>query len=327
MNKNGLKYILPLLCIIVAMLCACNPKIKRGENTDGITPVYCDESFKNIMEQEINVFEYTYPNASILPYYVDENTAIDSMMALGTRLIITAHELSPEQQELLRVKKGFCRTQQIAVDAIALITNNDNPIDIMMVGEIKDILTGKITEWDQIQPTKGMGDIKVVFDHQGSSTVKYMRDSLTNGKDFPSNVFAQGSSEAVIEAVKNNKNAIGIIGVSWISSDMTVKDMSIEQRVEDLNKESVVSTEFSSVVKVMKVRRDDKLEAYKPYQAYIYDGSYPLHRKVFATCTAPLNTLPQSFYCFITGVIGQKIMLQTGILPARVKPRVVEVTK
>ncbi len=318
---------LALLGITLFSLCSCNTRINRGEITDGVTSVYCDESFKNILEQEINVFEFTYQNASLIPYYVDESTAIDSLLAYKTKIIITAHKLKPEFEELLKVKKGYCRTQQIAVDAIALIINNDNPIDILSVGELKMILTGQIKEWQQIEPVKGLGDIKVVFDHKGSSTVKYMRDSLTCGKDFPDNVFAQGSSEAVIDAVMHNKNAIGIIGVSWISSDMTVKGMSREERMQNLNTENVTTTEFTSDVKVMKVRRDDSYQAFKPYQAYIYDGSYPLYRSIYAISTAPVGTLPQSFYCFITGVIGQKIMLQTGVMPSIMHPRIVEVSQ
>lgn len=294
----------------------------RNTSTSGLATVVCDESFKNILDQEIEVFEFTYRNASIIPYYTSETAAIDSMLQLKTKLIITAHELTKNQKEYLRERKGFCRTQRIAVDAIALIVNKNNPCEILSLSEIKEILQGKITDWNEISPNK-TGAISVVFDDQGSSTVKYMRDSLLQGDTIAGRVFAQNSSNAVFEAVEKNKGAIGVIGVSWISADMKAKEMTTEERITNLNEENVTTTTFSDKIKVLKVRRDDQLEAYQPYQAYIYDARYPLFRSIYATCTSPDGDLSQGFYSFITGFIGQKIIQQTGILPSVIQPRMV----
>ena len=71
------------------------------------------------------------------------------------------------------------------------------------------------------------------------------------------------------------KGAIGIIGVSWISADMRTRDMSRDERIKSLQEQDTTVADFDPAVKVLKVRRDDQLRAYKPYQAYIYDGTYP----------------------------------------------------
>ena len=146
----------------------------------------------------------------------------------------------------------------IAVDAIALIVNNDNPIEILSISEIRDILTGKITKWSDIEPTK-LGDIQVVFDDEGSSTVKYMRDSIMKGEPFGQNVFAQQSSREVFDQVQMRKGAIGIIGVSWISADMRTRDMSRDERIKSLQEQDTTVADFDPAVKVLKVRRDDQL--------------------------------------------------------------------
>ena len=294
----------------------------RNTSTSGLATIVCDESFKNILDQEIEVFEFTYRNAHIIPYYTSEVAAIDSLLQLKTKLIVTAHELNTQQKEYLRERRGFCRTQRIAVDAIALIVNNNNPCDILSLGEIKEILQGKITDWNEISPNKS-GKIAVVFDDQGSSTVQYMRDSLLQGDTIAGNVYAQNSSNAVFEAVEKNKGAIGVIGVSWVSADMKTKEMTTEERVADLNEENVTTTSFNSKIKVLKVRRDDQLEAYQPYQAYIYDARYPLFRNIYAISTSPDGDLSQGFFTFMTGFIGQKIIQQTGILPSVIQPRMV----
>jgi phosphate transport system substrate-binding protein len=71
------------------------------------------------------------------------------------------------------------------------------------------------------------------------------------------------------------------------------------------------------------VRRDDDIKAYLPYQAYIYDGSYPLFRSMYMTTTAVNGTVAHGFYSFVTSFRGQKIIQMTGILPATVQPRMV----
>ena len=78
-----------------------------------------------------------------------------------------------------------------------------------------------------------------------------------------------------------------------------------------------------SSVKVLKVRRDDQVEAYKPYQQYIYDGSYPLFRQIYMVTVGANGGLNHGFYSFVTGRIGQKIILRTGIMPAVFSPQVV----
>lgn len=295
--------------------------------TSGMASIVCDQSFQNILNQEIEVFEFTYTKASIIPFYQDEQSAIDSLLQMKTRLIVTAHELTQNQKDYLKSKNRPARTQRLAVDAIALIVNKDNDIDELSMQDLRDIFSGKVAKWGEITPTKLKRDsIAVVFDASGSSIQRYMSDSLLNGKPFLKNVYAQGSTEAVFDLVQNRKNAIGIVGVSWITADMKGKSEPVEQRVERLNQNDTTAIDFeSSRFKVLKVRRDDELIGYKPYQVYIYDARYPLYRSIYVTCTGPVGGLAQGFYCFLTGFIGQKIIQNTGVLPAAIQPRVVSI--
>ena len=314
-----------LVCLYVIMLVAvvgCDTRKPTNTSTKGLATVVCDETFQNIMNQEIGVFEYTYPEANIIPFYTDEKSAIDSLLKMKTKLIVTAHKLTEKQELYLKERKGFCRTQRVAVDAIALIVNPKNPCSILSMKELTEIMSGEVQRWDQLEPSK-LDTIDIIFDNEGSSTVQYVRDSILKGKQFPKNVYAQQSNKDVFEVVKKNKNALGVIGVSWISADMKTKDMSLEERVANLNEENVTTTVFADSVKVMKVRRDDNIEAFQPYQAYIFDGSYPLYRNIYMINTAAGGSLSHGFYSFVTGFIGQKIIQQTGILPSVVRPRMV----
>ena len=284
----------------------------------------CDASFENVMQQEIEVFEYVYPNASVLPYYTDEKACVDSLLFGTARLAVVSHELTREQVEFLRDKKHFAKTKKIAVDAVAVIVNPENPVENLSMKDLGEILTGHITEWNDIYPSK-LDKIQVVFDHNGSSVVKYMADSLLNGAGYASNVFSANSMKGVFDAVKSRKNAIGLVGVSWISSDLKKADLSAEERIKTMEVDDTTATTFTDEVKVLGINRNNSTIAYKPYQAYIFDGSYPLYRSIYMINTGATGSLANGFFAFVTSFRGQKLMMSTGVLPATVHHRMVSV--
>ncbi len=319
-----------ILCILAAAIllgtAACTPT-KKGEYAKGSTTICVDDGFKKMIDEEIEVFEYQYPESFILPLFMSENAAIDSLKADKTQLIIVTRELTkPEIENLKSEHKRVVRQNCIAVDAVALIVNKDNPLGLLTMNEIRDILTGKISTWSQLA-VPDTSRIKIVFDNAGSSTVNYMREKfLAPGQNISSNpnAYAQKNNQQVFEVVKRNKNALGIISVSWLGDNLQATKMPKEQRLEQLkNENDTLKIEFTDVIKVLKVRTMDSPEGYKPYQVYINSGEYPLFRKVYAISTGSSHDIVHSFYSFITGFIGQKIISQTGIMPYHVSPRVV----
>ena len=309
---------------------ACGGGDKKGPtstSTSGIATIACDETFENIMSQEIDVFEYQYPKANIMPYYMSEKECLDSLLDFNTRLAVISRPLTQKEVDYLKSNKKACRQSKIAVDAVALIVNPQNPLAEISESGIREILSGKIQRWQDFEPMpKGFDTIRVVFDHQGSSTVAYMRDSLLNGGQFGSNVYAQNTPDGVFEAVANNRNAIGFIGVSWISADMRNRAQTREELVAAIERNDTDSLTFDPKVKVLPVLNPEDMRAYKPYQQYIYDGRYPFHRSIWMISTGAGGTLSQGFYTFVTSFNGQKIIQMTGILPGTLHPRMVNVT-
>lgn len=316
-----------------AFFASCTP-IKRGEYTEGSATIYCDEGFRNVLDEEIEVFEYTYPNSSIIPFYVSESAAIDTLLANGTQAVIATRELTKEEREYMKSKyKRIVRQECIAVDAVALITNKDNPVTSLSMTDVEGIMRGSISKWSQLAGNDTTA-IKLVFDNAGSSTVSYMREKfLPEGamiSDNP-NAFAQESNAQVFDVVKKDRNAIGIISVNWLGDDLSVaKKVPVEQRMENYKVENdTVANNLTTEVNILKISNptadnDYSSQGYKPYQAYINSGEYPLFRKVYMISTASKSSVLHSFYVFTTGFVGQKIISKTGILPYHMNPRVVQ---
>ncbi len=318
-----------MLAAMLAVLTSCGNKMPKSTSTRGIARIMCDESFQSVLEQEIAVFEYQYPEASIMPEYINEHDALDSLFRNKVDLIIISHDLTPEQKKSLKKLGRGYRTKMIAVDAIAVIVNKQNDIDDLSMEDLRDIFTGKVKRWGEVYPTKLKNDtIKVMFDGSGTGVVHYMKEKFLNGGKFGPNVYARGTSSDVFEAVEKYKNVIGFIGVSWITSDLKSAEIPIADKYEELKtKNEVTLIDFTDRIKVMPVRNDDQLHAVKPYQAYISSGEYPLVRTIWAIDASYNGMLDHGFFTFLTGAIGQKIILQTGILPAAEPVRTVEVVQ
>lgn len=303
---------------------ASGPKIERMK-------LACDASFENIMDQEIDVFEYSYSTqkrqAFVVPYYLPQQQCFDSLLTedSGVRTIVAARRLTPEEKLRLKNRKKNPREQRIAVDAVALIVNKDNPQDVISMQELRDILSGKTMSWKDMWPTK-LDSIRLVFDQNGSSLIQFMRDSINGGQPIKAKAYAENSSREVFDAVCRRPNALGVIGVSWITTDMNGAVISREEMRERSTANDTTSLAFSDKIKVLAVSGDESIDAYKPYQAYIYDGRYPLFRSIYMITTSVGGSFNNAFYAFVTGMQGQKVIQMTGVLPATVQPRMVNVS-
>ncbi len=319
--------------LIATLLPSClKYEKKANSSTTGTTTIVCDNTFENIFKQEVDVFEYQYPDAHILVRYASQAEAFDSLFSLNTRTIVASRDITPQEKQALKAKyknergaNANIRSKKIAVDAIAFIVNPKNEVEKLTINELSDILSGETTEWNQLQPSD-RGKIKVVLDQSGSSIATYLSDSLLQGQPLGPNVFSAGSIPDVFNAVKRDPNAMGVLGVSWITSDMDSADVSKEDLAMGvLSGDPVQGATLSEQnVKVLKIYRPGQARAYKPYQQYIFDGSYPLFRQIYMITAAPTSGVGGGFYSFVTGPIGQKIIMKTGILPATVRTIQVE---
>lgn len=299
---------------MLALLSACQgkPKDSRTDTyTSGVIAIAADESFRPIVQEEIDVFEGLTPLAGIVPRYVTEVEAVNLLLKDSLRLAITSRRLTPEEMNSFNSRKFFPHEIKIAIDGLALITNPNNPDSLITVNELRSILTGETKRWKELYPSSRLGDIRLVFDNKNSSTVRFAADSICKGAPLSSDLKALKTNREVIDYVARTPNAIGIIGVNWLS---------------DRNDSTGLS--FSREVRLMSVSAAAKAtpqNSFKPYQAYLYYGDYPLTRSIYALLNDPRSALPWGFASFLASDRGQRIILKSGLVPATQPVRVVNV--
>jgi phosphate transport system substrate-binding protein len=198
---------------------------------------------------------------------------------------------------------------------MALIVNNSNRDSTLTLAQLNDIMQGKITRWNQVNPAFAKEPIQVIFDHSGSSTISYLTERFNLQGALPANFYAVKTNPEVVNYVEKNKNALGVIGVSWIS-----------------DRQDSTTINFLSKIKVMALSPPDSITDadqpfYQPYQAYIAQRYYPLVREVFMISREARSGLGTGFVSFVAGNNGQMIVRLSGLLPATLPVRLIEVKK
>lgn len=311
--KNPLKilYILPITLIIVSG-CGGNKNNTINETTTaGNIKISVDEAYQLLFDTEIYTFESFYKYANINADYKPEGDAIGDLMKDSVRLVVTNRKLTDAEEKILKSQKIFPKTTKIAIDALAFIINKDNPDSLLQFDQIKNIFSGKINNWTQIDPKLPLSDLLVVFDNTKSCNTRFIQEKFDLSNDFPANCFAVKTNSDVIDYVEKNINAIGIISVNWISD----KDDSITHNF--LERIKVVSIGSEGVT--------DSSDFYKPHPGYIADGSYPLTREVYMINRETFTGLGTGFVAFVAGDQGQRIVLKSGLVPATMPIRLIQV--
>jgi len=323
---NRLSGLLLAACLTMTFAaCGSGDKNKDKGFSHSSAVLACDETVQNVIQEEIDVFNYVQDyHYTILPQYLSEADCIDSLINGQARIAVISRELTQAERTLVMRDKPKPTEKKILVDAIAIIVNPDNPVDFVSVDDLRAILSGEMTSWYKLVGGEDE-PIQIVFDNQRSSTVKYMRDSILGGAGITDRAFAQKSNAEVFDIVSHNRNALGIIGVSWVSSDMSHTSAAVEERAKLLDRQEVTTNaDFTTDVRVLPVQGPDDPVPYKPYQAYIYDGKYPLTRPMYMINTGINGTAAHKFFVFVTGTQGQNLLTTTGVMPAIYNKRLVE---
>lgn len=312
---NKLQSLLISSMVLLALITSCQSKPKNGRTdtyASGKITIAVDESFAPIIEQEIAQFQAAYPQAKIVAKYVTEVDAINNLLKCKDLwLAITSRRLTPEEIKSFNDRTYYPKVIEIATDGLALIVNKHNPDTLITVNQIRSILTGKPKTWRDIYPKSPLKDLMIVFDNPNSSTVRFAIDSICKGQAMPDNVRAVKNNTEVIDFVSKHPEAIGIVGVSWLSNNNDSTKLS-----------------FSKKVKVMSVSNANLAtpdNSFKPYQAYLYYENYPLVRSIYMLLNDPMNGLPWGFEAFVSSDKGQRIILKSGLVPATQPVRVVKV--
>ncbi len=230
------------------------------------------------------------PNAHIRAQYKPEAECIKDYLAGKVRLILITRPLTAEEQKYAESRSIYPQWDELARDAVAVIVNPQSADTSFGLAQLRGILTGQYKE-----------PYNVVFDNGGSSTLRFIQDSILKGQPLGKNVFAANGNDSVVNYVAQNPKSIGIVGLNWVSAN------------DDPNNTGA----FISKIKVAAIYNDATHEFLQPYQAYIALRSYPLSRNLYFIKNEPHQGLGTGFANFLLRDRGQLIFAHAHLFPLK----------
>jgi phosphate transport system substrate-binding protein len=300
-----------IIVAAVVFVTACTDRDKNGKPLDtpttGFIKIAADESLRPLIDAEVNTFEGIYTKADLECKYGSESDVIEALLKDSARLAIVTRRFTAEEKKYFQDIKITPTEVDVAISGIAVILNPANPDTTITVDEIRSLLQGKISSWDGLGG-KSKAGIEIVFDNPNSGMIRYLKDSIAGVKTLPANCFAAKDNKAVVDFVSENENALGFIGLEWIS-----------------DKDDSVSNTFLEKIRVAAVSFHQDSASYQPYQAYIALKKYPLSRRVTILSREARAGLGNGFIAFFASERGQRIVLKSGLVPVTMPLRIVNI--
>ncbi|MES2589866.1 MAG: substrate-binding domain-containing protein [Bacteroidota bacterium] len=291
-----IKISLATLALLIFYACNTseNPLMYQTDtNSRGKATILVEESFKRLFDTSIYTFESQFPKADIVPEYMSEGDIIDAFYKNKSKTIVISRDFTEDEKKFLKSKTIQVRSNRIAIDAVALIVNPANTDTAMTIAHLKEILTGKLTKWDALKT-----NINVVYDQNNSANFNYLKTYCGTDK-LNKNVFAVHSNEEVINYVKKNPSAIGVIGSNWISD---------QEDFDVLN--------FLDGIKVVALAEKEGANFFLPYSGFMYTKEYPLVRDIWMINKGKRAGINSGFVNFMIGDLGQTIVQKCELVPA-----------
>jgi phosphate transport system substrate-binding protein len=292
--------ILKVLCIVfvgVVFFASCNEeeKIKHATDTpkSGTINISVDESFKPVMEEQIAMYEASFPGTKINAQYKSEADCMKDFFRDSTnRLVIVTRGLTNNEEKYMIDSIGFNPGwQEVATDAVAVIVNIKSTDTIFSLESLQQRLTGKIKK-----------EKTIVFDGLNrTSTVRFIQDSILKGKAFDTSVVrAVKNSDEVIDYIATHENAIGFVGINRIGNPEDAKQLALLKKI----KIGLVQCDLC----------DDK-PYILPTQQSILNRRYPLVRGLHYIIKENFTGLGSGFVAFLKYERGQLIFRRAYLGP------------
>lgn len=166
----------------------------------------------------------------------------------------------------------------VAMDGIAVIVNPGNGLQALSRQQIKDIYTGKISNWKQL----GLSDEQIVVVSRDTASGTYEAFGLLalDNQKVRRDALLQASNQAIASVVAKTGGAIGYVGMGYLGS-------------------SVKAVTVNGVAPTTKT---------------VLSAKYPLSRPLYMYTNGEAKGLARDFIDYILSPEGQKLVEREGFV-------------
>ena len=281
------------------------PDYKTASGISGNLSSVGSDTLANLMTLWAEEFNRNYPNVNIQIQAAGSSTAPPALTEGTSNLGPMSREMKDDEIEDFEDKYGYKPTAiPVAVDALAILVNKDNPIKGLTMEQVDAIYSStlkcgaskEIETWgDAGVAAWGSKSIQLYGRNSVSGTYGYFKEHALCKGDFKSNVNEQPGSASVVQSVTTSTNGIGYSGMGYTTSGV---------RMVPLAKKG--STAFV-----------------EPTPENALNGTYPLTRFLYIYVNKkpnqPLPPLENEFIKMVLSKAGQEVVIKDGYIPLPLK--------
>ncbi len=286
----GLKLRAILISVMaVLFLAGCGESIDPNE-PQGFIQTKGSDTMVNAIQMVAEEFMKDYPHVFVAVTGGGSGVGIASLINKTCDVATASREMKPKEVEIALKHGVNPKELTIAYDGVAVIVNKSNPVDKLTIEDLHRIFTGKATNWREF----GGKDLRIVTLSRevSSGTHMYFKEEVIqlgkkdNKEEFSPGTLLLTSSQAIVEEVAGNEEAIGYLGMGYLS-DRT---------------------------KALQVSKGQGF--YLPDVENVLQKLYPLSRGLYVYTNGAPQGIVKLFLDFTMGPAGQQQFVATGFVPA-----------
>lgn len=196
------------------------------------------------------------------------------------------------------VQGGGLSAFPVAWDAIAVVVNPASPVEQISRTELAAIYRGEITSWSALGWRRGGGLIALTPGPR-VGTFSYLTQTLLEGGEFDSTIYAPPTEAEVVDVVAERENAIACVSRHYVDG-----------RVRTLRVSPALGLPYVALDRETLLTR-----------------TYPLLRSISIATQANPAATASDFITFVSGMDGQRIIARHGYAPAAVPIEIVRTSE
>lgn len=166
-----------------------------------------------IMQKAVEAFMAQNKGVSISISASGSGDGAKALIDGSTPLAMMSREM--KESEIKQAKEKGVNPKQIliAYDCLTPVVNSANTVKNLTLAQLKDIYTGKVTDWSELGGPAG--PISVVSRDSSSGTFEYWNEHVLKKERVYARAQMQASNGAVAQVVGKQKSAIGYVGLAY----------------------------------------------------------------------------------------------------------------
>jgi phosphate transport system substrate-binding protein len=216
------------LALLLA-LAGCAPTGTRSGGNGGRTQpttvqVKGSDTMVNLNQAWAETYMQTHKDARVVVTGGGSGTGITAMIEGKTDIAASSRQMKPEEITDATKAGHAPKEFKVALDGIAVIVNKANPVKSMTLDQLANIYTGKVKDWKQLGGKAGK--IVLLAREVNSGTHVFFKEHVIqkgdtkSPADYTKTTLYLSSSQAIVTEVAQNPQAIGYVGLGYVSKDV-----------------------------------------------------------------------------------------------------------